>query len=50
MKMSAKKTKTMMITKKIKKPKINMITDDTNIEQVNNFPYLGQKNKWKWKK
>ena len=41
MKMNAKKTKT-MITKKDDKPRIST-TIGTNIEQVTNFPYLGQK-------
>ena len=42
MKMNAKKTKT-MITKKDDKPKISTTIDGTDIEQVINFPYLGQK-------
>ena len=42
MKMNAKKTKT-MITKKDDKPRISTTIDGTNIEQVTNFPYLGQK-------
>ena len=43
MKTNAKKTKTMMISKKDDKPKISKTIDGTNIEQVTNFPYLGQK-------
>jgi hypothetical protein len=43
MKMNAKKTKTMIITKKADKPKINTSIDGTCIEQVAQFPYLGQK-------
>ena len=43
MKMNAKKTKTMIITKKENKPNINITIDGTDIEQVTNFPYLGQK-------
>ena len=43
MKMNAKKTKTMIITKKDDKPKINTTSDGTDITQVTNFPYLGQK-------
>ena len=43
MKMNAKKTKTMIITKKDDKPRISTTIDGTNIEQVTNFPYLGQK-------
>ena len=43
MKMNAKKTKTMIITKKDDKPRISTTIDGTNIEQVTNFPYLGRK-------
>ena len=43
MKMNAKKTKAMIIPKKDDKPRISTIIDGTNIEQVANFPYLGQK-------
>ena len=43
MKMNAKKRKTMIITKKDDKPSISTTIDGTNIEQVTNFPYLGQK-------
>ena len=43
MKMNAKKTKSMIITKKDDKPKIDITIDGTDIEQVTNFPYLGQK-------
>ena len=43
MKMNAKKTKAMIITKKDDKPRISTTIDGTNIEQVTNFPYLGQK-------
>ena len=42
MKMNAKKTKTMIITKKDEKPKILTTIDDTDIEQVTHFTYLGQ--------
>ena len=42
MKMNAKKTKTMIITKKENKPTINITIDGTDIEQVTNFPNLGQ--------
>ena len=38
MKMNAKKTKTMIITKKDDKPRISTTIDGTNIEQVTNFP------------
>lgn len=43
MKMNAKKTKTMIVTKKNDKPKISTSIDGTDIEQVTDFPYLGQK-------
>ena len=43
MKMNAKKTKTMIITKKEDKPSINITIDGTEIEQVTHFPYLGQR-------
>ena len=42
MKMNAKKTKTMIITKKDDKPKINITIDGTDIAQVPKFTYLGQ--------
>ena len=41
--MNAKKTKTMIISKREDKPKISATIDGTDIEQVTNFPYLGQK-------
>ena len=43
MKMNATKTRTMILTKKDDKPKISTTIDGTDIEQVTNFPYLGQK-------
>ena len=42
MKMNAKKTKTMIITKTDDKPKLSMSIEGTDILQVPNFPYLGQ--------
>ena len=42
MKMNAKKTKTMIITKKEDKPKIKTTIDGIDIEQVTHFTYLGQ--------
>ena len=42
MKMNAKKTKSMIITKKVDKPSININIDGVQIEQVTSFPYLGQ--------
>ena len=42
MKMNAKKTKSIIITKKEIKPKINLKIDNTEIEQVSKFTYLGQ--------
>ena len=41
MKMNAKKTKTMVISKMNRSPKVNINIDGTNIEQVNKFTYLG---------
>ena len=43
MKVNAKKTKTLIITKKDDKPKISTTIDGTDIEQDTNFLYLGQK-------
>ena len=43
MKMNAKKTKTMIITKKDEKPTIKTAIDGTDIEQVSQFIYLGHK-------
>ena len=43
MKMNAKKTKTMIITKKDDKPRIKTTIDGTDIEQVSHFVYLGHK-------
>ena len=43
MKMNAKKTKSMIITRKEIKPSMNLTIDGTEIDQVTNFPYLGQK-------
>ena len=42
MKMNAKKTKTMVVTRKDETPEINIEIDGYKIEQVNNFNYLGQ--------
>jgi len=38
--MSAKKTKTLIITQKNNTPKINIAIDDTDVEQVTKFAYL----------
>ena len=42
MKMNAKKTKTMVVTRKEETSEINIEIDGCNIDQVNNFKYLGQ--------
>ena len=42
MKMNAKKTKSMIITKKVVKASIELDIDGAKIEQVASFPYLGQ--------
>jgi len=42
MKMNAKKTKAMIITKKENKPTMNITIDGKDIRQVTNLPYLGQ--------
>ena len=42
MKMNAKKTKTMIMTKKDDKPKISTSIEGADISQVSNFPFLGQ--------
>ena len=42
MKMNAKKTKTMVITRNPFTPQINLQIDGQNIEQVSQFIYLGQ--------
>ena len=42
MKMNAKNTNSMIITKKEYKPTINISIDGTEIEQVAHFPYLAQ--------
>ena len=43
MKMNAQNPKIMIITKKDDQPKISTTIDGTDIEQVTDFPYLGQK-------
>ena len=43
MKMNAKKTKTMVISREEQTPKLNITIDGSNIEQVSNFVYLGHK-------
>ena len=43
MKMNAKKTKSMVISKEEQTPKINITIDGSDIEQVTNFVYLGHK-------
>ena len=49
MKMNAKKTKTMIITKKDDKPRISTTIDGTNIEQVTQFPLPWTENNRRWK-
>ena len=39
--MNAKKTKTMVFSKKTESPRIDLTVDNTLIEQVKNFKYLG---------
>ena len=42
MKMNAKKTKSMVISRKEKSPRIDIEIDGAKIAQVNKFTYLGQ--------
>ena len=42
MKMNAKKTKAMVISRHENKPKVNIKVDGTAVEQVGSFNYLGQ--------
>ena len=42
MKMNAKKTKPMVISRNENKPKVNIKVDGTAVEQVGSFNYLGQ--------
>ena len=42
MKMNIKKTKTMVISRKVEIPKVNITLDGKPIEQVERFVYLGQ--------
>ena len=42
MKMNAKKTKTMVISRNENKPKVNIKVDGTAVEQVGSFNFLGQ--------
>ena len=42
MKMNAKKTKSMVISKNCPSPRINMSIDGEPINQVDTFTYLGQ--------
>ena len=42
MKMNAKKTKAILISKNENKPKVNIKVDGTAVEEVGSFGYLGQ--------
>ena len=42
MKMNVKKTKTMVISRKSERPKVNIKLDGLPVEQVSKFVYLGQ--------
>ena len=42
MKMNIKDTKTMVISRKVETPKVNITLDGQPVEQVERFVYLGQ--------